>query len=87
MNPVRVALAEDNVLLSSGLELLLESRGFEIAAVATDAPAFLAAVEAHRPDVTIVDVRLPPGFRDEGIRAARWAARRLVRMSAPSARR
>ncbi|MQM25885.1 response regulator [Glycomyces sp. NEAU-7082] len=68
-------IAEDNVLLSSGLELLLESQGFEIAAIATDAPGFLAAVETHRPDVTIVDVRLPPGFRDEGIRAAVQARR------------
>jgi DNA-binding NarL/FixJ family response regulator len=68
-------IAEDNVLLSSGLELLLEPQGFEIAAIATDAPGFLAAVETHRPDVTIVDVRLPPGFRDEGIRAAVQARR------------
>ncbi|GAA1691500.1 response regulator transcription factor [Glycomyces endophyticus] len=72
---MRVVIAEDNVLLSSGLELLLGTKGFEVAAVATDAPGFLAAVEAHRPDVTIVDVRLPPGFRDEGIRAALQARR------------
>jgi DNA-binding NarL/FixJ family response regulator len=68
-------IAEDNVLLSSGLELLLNSRGFLVAAIAGDADAFLAAVEAHRPDVTIVDVRLPPSFRDEGIRAAIRARR------------
>jgi DNA-binding NarL/FixJ family response regulator len=67
---VRVVIAEDNVLLSSGLELLLNRAGFEIAAIAVDAEAFLAAVREHRPDVTIVDVRLPPSFRDEGIRAA-----------------
>ncbi|MFE9388220.1 response regulator [Streptomyces sp. NPDC006784] len=72
---MRVVLAEDNVLLSSGLELLLGSRGFEVVAIATDAPGFRTAVETHRPDVTIVDVRLPPTFRDEGIRAA-VAARR-----------
>ncbi|MEU6246958.1 response regulator transcription factor [Glycomyces sp. NPDC047010] len=72
---MRVVIAEDNVLLSSGLELLLQSKGFEIAAIATDAPGFLAAVAAHRPDVTIVDVRLPPGFRDEGVRAALQARR------------
>ncbi|MBE9499161.1 response regulator transcription factor [Streptomyces sp. GKU 257-1] len=72
---MRVVLAEDNVLLSSGLELLLGSRGFEVVAIATDAPGFRAAVEAHRPDVTIVDVRLPPAFRDEGIRAAVEARR------------
>ncbi|WP_109505536.1 response regulator [Nocardioides speluncae] len=67
---MRVVIAEDNVLLSSGLELLLNSQGFEVAAIAIDAEGFLAAVETHRPDVTIVDVRLPPSFRDEGIRAA-----------------
>ncbi|MET8572539.1 response regulator transcription factor [Streptomyces sp. NPDC004783] len=72
---MRVVIAEDNVLLSSGLELLLGSQGFEVAAVTDDAPGFLAAVESHRPDVTIVDVRLPPTFRDEGIRAALQARR------------
>jgi DNA-binding NarL/FixJ family response regulator len=68
-------IAEDNVLLSSGLELLLNAKGFEIAAIATDGPGFLEAVRTHRPDVTIVDVRLPPGFRDEGIQAAIQARR------------
>jgi DNA-binding NarL/FixJ family response regulator len=69
-------IAEDNVLLSTGLELLLTSQGFQVAAVAPDAESFLAAVDEHRPDVTIVDVRLPPSFRDEGIRAALQARRR-----------
>jgi DNA-binding NarL/FixJ family response regulator len=73
---VRVVIAEDNVLLSSGLELLLGTKGCEVVAVATDADSFLAAVDTHHPDVTIVDVRLPPGFRDEGIRAAIEARRR-----------
>ncbi|GAA3265037.1 response regulator transcription factor [Dactylosporangium vinaceum] len=72
---MRVVIAEDNVLLSSGLELLLGRAGFEVDAVAGDADAFLAAVRRHRPDVTIVDVRLPPTFRDEGIRAALQARR------------
>ncbi len=63
------------MLLASGLELLLTSEGFEVAAVAGTAPAFLAAVHEHRPDLTIVDVRLPPSFRDEGIRAALQARR------------
>ena len=67
---MRVVIAEDNVLLSSGLELLLAARGFQVAAIAHDGPGFLAAVAEHRPDVTIVDVRLPPTFKDEGIRAA-----------------
>ncbi|MFE4971546.1 response regulator transcription factor [Kitasatospora sp. NPDC056651] len=73
---MRVVIAEDNVLLSSGLELLLTAKGFEVAAITGDAPGFAAAVAEHRPDVAIVDVRLPPGFRDEGIRAAIRARRR-----------
>jgi len=73
---VRVVIAEDNVLLAGGLELLLASTGFEVAAVTGDGPAFLDAVDAHGPDVTIVDVRLPPSFRDEGIHAALTARRR-----------
>jgi DNA-binding NarL/FixJ family response regulator len=72
---VRVVIAEDNVLLSTGLELLLHRVGFEIAAIVDDAAGFLTAVRDHRPDVTIVDVRLPPSFRDEGIRAALQARR------------
>jgi len=72
---VRVVIAEDNVLLSTGLELLLGRAGFQVAAVAGDADGFLDAVREHRPDVTIVDVRLPPSFRDEGIRAAIQARR------------
>ncbi|MFJ2377097.1 response regulator [Streptomyces sp. NPDC087769] len=72
---MRVVITEDNVLLSSGLELLLNSQGFEVVEIAADAAGFLTAVETHRPDVTIVDVRLPPTFRDEGIRAAVQARR------------
>ncbi|MEV8630611.1 response regulator transcription factor [Streptosporangium sp. NPDC051023] len=72
---MRVVIAEDNVLLSAGVELLLASKGIEVAAVATDGPGFVAAVLRHRPDVTIVDVRLPPAFRDEGVRAAIQARR------------
>ncbi|WP_433553477.1 LuxR C-terminal-related transcriptional regulator [Micromonospora zamorensis] len=72
---MRVVIAEDNVLLSTGLELLLGRAGFQIAAIADDAAGFLAAVREHRPDVTIVDVRLPPSFRDEGVRAALQARR------------
>jgi DNA-binding NarL/FixJ family response regulator len=72
---VRIVLVEDNVLLASGLELLLNSVGFEVAAIAGDAAGFLSAVGEHRPDVAIVDVRLPPTFRDEGIRAALQARR------------
>ncbi|QVJ00935.1 response regulator transcription factor [Nocardiopsis eucommiae] len=67
---MRIVIAEDNVLLSEGLKLLLSTRGHEVAAVAVDVPAFAAAVDKHRPDLALVDVRLPPSFRDEGIHAA-----------------
>lgn len=77
---MRVVIAEDNVLLATGLELLLDSVGFEIAAIASDAASFLTAVRTHRPDATIVDVRLPPSFRDEGIRAALQARREQPRL-------
>ncbi len=73
---MRIVIAEDNVLLSAGLELLLSTRGFEVAEVAGDATAFADAVDRHRPDLAIVDVRLPPDFRDEGIHAAIGARRR-----------
>ncbi|MEW9552401.1 response regulator transcription factor [Nonomuraea sp. NPDC050783] len=67
---MRVVIVEDNVLLAEGLALMLERAQLEVAAVAADAEGFHAAVAEHRPDVTIVDVRLPPSYRDEGIRAA-----------------
>ncbi|MFD0369663.1 response regulator [Streptomyces sp. NPDC127114] len=63
-------IAEDSVLLRIGLVKVLEMAGFEVAAEAGDAPGLLAAVEAHRPDLAVVDVRMPPGFTDEGVRAA-----------------
>jgi DNA-binding NarL/FixJ family response regulator len=67
---LRVVIAEDNVLLSEGLNLLLRSSGIQVVATAIDGARFIAAVREHQPDVTIVDVRLPPSFRDEGLRAA-----------------
>jgi DNA-binding NarL/FixJ family response regulator len=73
---VRVVIAEDNALLREGLELLLSHNGFEVADAVGNAPALLEALAAHRPDVAVVDVRLPPSFRDEGLRAAIEARRR-----------
>lgn len=73
---LRVVIAEDNAFLAGGLDLMLTTNGFVVCSVATDADAFLDAVDEHRPDVTVVDVRLPPSFRDEGIRAAIEARRR-----------
>jgi DNA-binding NarL/FixJ family response regulator len=67
---VRVVVVEDNRILAEGIGLLLTGAGFEVAAIVTDAEAFVAAVEEHKPDVTVVDVRLPPTFTDEGLRAA-----------------
>ncbi|MDC7339083.1 response regulator [Streptomyces lydicus] len=63
-------IAEDSVLLRIGLVKVVEMAGFEVAAEAGDAPGLLAAVEEHRPDLAVVDVRMPPGFTDEGVRAA-----------------
>nr|WP_202885206.1 response regulator transcription factor [Actinopolymorpha cephalotaxi] len=57
-------------MLAEGLTLVLASAGFEVTARAGDAPGFLAAVAEHAPDVCVVDVRLPPAYRDEGIHAA-----------------
>ena len=67
---MRVAIAEDSVLLRKGLILLLEEAGHEVVAAAGDAEAFLRAVHDSRPDACVVDVRMPPTFTDEGLRAA-----------------
>jgi DNA-binding NarL/FixJ family response regulator len=74
---VRVVIAEDNALLREGLVLLLTSAGHEVVAVAAAEPEILPALLAHRPDIAVLDVRMPPGFRDEGLRAA-LAARRQI---------
>jgi DNA-binding NarL/FixJ family response regulator len=68
--PLRVVLAEDSVLLREGLVRLLTDTGFEVVAAVPDAESFLAAVDTHRPDLVVVDVRMPPTFTDEGVRAA-----------------
>ena len=75
--PVRVVIAEDLALLREGISRLLNDHGFEVVAAVADGDAFLAAVDEHRPDVCVVDVRLPPGFKDEGVRAALEARRRI----------
>ncbi|MFK0107505.1 response regulator [Streptomyces sp. NPDC091217] len=67
---MRVVIAEDNALLREGLVLLLRSAGHEVAAVVGSGPEVLPALLRHRPDVAVLDVRMPPGFRDEGLRAA-----------------
>jgi DNA-binding NarL/FixJ family response regulator len=67
---VRVVVAEDLFLLRDGLVRLLEAHGFEVAAAVDSAPGLLRALLAVKPDVAIVDVRLPPTFTDDGLRAA-----------------
>ncbi|MEV4002378.1 response regulator transcription factor [Actinomadura sp. NPDC049753] len=67
---VRVVLAEDGVLLREGLAGLLARFGFDVAAAVDDAESLLAAVAEHRPGLVITDIRMPPGFSDEGLRAA-----------------
>ena len=67
---MRVVVAEDLFLLRNGLVRLLEAHGFELAAAVGDAPALAEALLAEHPDVAIVDVRLPPGFTDDGLRVA-----------------
>jgi DNA-binding NarL/FixJ family response regulator len=66
---MRTVIAEDSVLLRAGLTKLLETTGFEVVAAVHDATALLTAVEQHRPQLVIADVRMPPSFTDEGIRA------------------
>ena len=67
---MRVVIAEDLALLRDGLARLLRDNGLEVAAAVADAPSLIAAVQSERPDVAVVDIRLPPDFRDEGLRAA-----------------
>jgi DNA-binding NarL/FixJ family response regulator len=74
---VRVVIAEDLFLLRDGLTRLLEAHGFEVTSAVDTGEDLLAAVLADKPDVAIVDVRLPPGFTDEGLRAALAARREL----------
>jgi DNA-binding NarL/FixJ family response regulator len=68
--PLRVVLVDDSGLFRRGLRLLLDSVGISVVADLPDASAVEAAVEANRPDAVVLDVRLPPGFTDEGLRAA-----------------
>jgi DNA-binding NarL/FixJ family response regulator len=67
---MRIVIAEDSAVLRAGLIEILADRGHEVAAAVSDADALCAAVAEHRPDVTIVDVRMPPTHTDEGLRAA-----------------
>ena len=67
---MRVVIAEDSVLLREGLARLLADGGVEVVAQVGDGPGLVAAVDAYRPDLAVVDVRMPPSHTDEGLRAA-----------------
>jgi DNA-binding NarL/FixJ family response regulator len=67
---MRVVIAEDSAVVRAGLAEILADRGHEVLAAVGDGEALLAAVAEHHPDVTVVDVRMPPGYTDEGLRAA-----------------
>lgn len=74
---MRVVIAEDSVLLREGLVRLLDHAGHEIVASVENGPDLVAAIKEHRPDISIVDVRMPPSYRDEGLRAAIEARREV----------
>ncbi len=83
---MRVVVADDSLLLREGLHLLLAEAGHEVVASVGDGPGFVAAMLAERPDLGIVDVRMPPSHTDEGLRAAvevrrTWAEARIMVLS------
>jgi DNA-binding NarL/FixJ family response regulator len=75
--PLRVIIAEDSALIREGLARLITDSGGVVVAKVGDGPSLVAAVEEHRPDVSVVDVRMPPTQRDEGLRAAIEARHRV----------
>lgn len=77
---MRVVILEDHALLQEGLGLLLGTAGFEVAAAVGTVEEFVTAVDAEPPDIAVVDIRLPPTFRDEGLRAAIDARTRHPRL-------
>ena len=74
---MRVVIADDAVLLREGLVRLVEENGHTVVAAVGDGPALVDAIVTHRPDVSIVDVRMPPSHTDEGLRAAVEARRHV----------
>ncbi|MEV8504149.1 response regulator transcription factor [Actinoplanes sp. NPDC051475] len=75
---MRVVIADDAVLLREGLVRLLEENGVTVVAAVGDGPALVEAIVAHEPDVSIVDVRMPPSHTDEGLRATVEARKRVA---------
>ena len=80
-DPLRVVIAEDSGLLREGLARLLIDAGLSVVAKVGDGPGLISTVERHRPDVAVVDVRMPPSYRDEGLKAAVEARRRVPNLS------
>jgi DNA-binding NarL/FixJ family response regulator len=83
---VRSVIADDSVLLREGIARLLAEDDIEVVAGVGDADALISAVETHKPDLAVIDVRMPPGHRDEGLRAAieirrRWPGVALLVLS------
>ena len=83
---MKVVIADDSMLLREGLQLLLAEAGHDVVASVGDGPGFIAAMLDHRPDIGIVDVRMPPSNTDEGLRAAvdvrrSWPQARLMVLS------
>lgn len=68
---MRIVIGEDSALFREGLARLLADAGHDIVALAADAPALVAAVAEHRPDLAVIDIRMPPDLTDDGARAAR----------------
>ena len=69
---MRLVLAEDSVLLREGIARLLAEQGIDVVAQASTADELLSAVEEHKPDVVITDIKMPPSHTDDGLRAAEW---------------
>ncbi|WP_234540618.1 response regulator transcription factor [Streptomyces shenzhenensis] len=74
---MRIVVAEDLALLREGLIKILQANAFDVVAAVDNGPSLIQALTTHRPDVAIVDVRLPPTFTDEGLRAAIHARKQL----------
>jgi DNA-binding NarL/FixJ family response regulator len=77
---VRAVIADDNLLVRTGIAALLREAGVDVAAQASSGEELLHAIDAHQPDVAIVDIRMPPTHTDEGLRAAREIRRRHPEM-------
>lgn len=77
---MRVVIGEDSALVREGIARLLEDAGHQVVAKAADAPSLVAAVAEQRPDIVVVDVRMPPDMTDDGARAARELRRRSPRL-------